>query len=114
MSAETALYSALSTDAGIIALVGTRIYPNRVPLGTIYPAIGYSMVSSQKIASANCQQSRIQVDFFDTTYSGAKSVRDAVLAVINGMKNWTYVQGSDIFEDDTLIHHQNIDVIISH
>lgn len=114
MSVETDLYSALTDNAGVTALVSTRIYPNRVPLGTVYPAIGYSMITSQKIASNNCQQSRIQIDFFDTTYSGAKAVRDAVTALANTLTNWTYIQGPDIYEDDTQVHHQNIDVIITH
>lgn len=114
MSAETDLYSALTGNSGVTALVGTRIYPNRVPLGTVYPAIGYRMITSGLVGSNNCQESRIQVDFFDTTYSGAKAVRDAVLSVVNGLSNYGYIQGPDIYEDDTSIHHQNIDVIITH
>ena len=114
MSAESDLYAALTGASGVTDLVGTRIYPNRVPLGTDYPAIGYRMITSGLIAADDCQESRIQIDFFDTTYSGAKAVRDAVLAVINGTPAWGYVQGPDIYEDDTSIHHQNIDVIIIH
>jgi hypothetical protein len=114
MSAETDLYSALTADSGVAALVSTRIYPNRVPLATTYPAIGYSMISSGLIASELCQESRIQIDMFDSTYSGCKAVRDAVLSVVNGRSDWGYVQGADIYEDDTKIHHQSIDVIITH
>lgn len=113
-SAEEDLYAALTANAGVTTLVSTRIYPNRVPLGTAYPAIGYSMISSGLAASNNCQQSRIQVDIFDSTYSGCKAVRDAILAVINGRLDWSYIQGPDIYEDDTHLHQQNVDVIISH
>lgn len=114
MSSEEDLYAALAGDSGITDLVSTRIYPNRVPLGTEYPSIGYSMITSGLIASDNCQESRIQIDFFDTTYSGAKAIRDAVLSVINGLPNYGYVQGPDLYEDDTMIHHQSVDVIITH
>ena len=114
MSAETDLYSALTAAGGVTALVSTRIYPNRVPLGTTYPAIGYSMITSGLIGSNNCQQSRIQIDMFDKTYSGTKAVRDAVLAVVNGRLDWTYIQGPDIYEDDTGVHQQSVDVIITH
>ena len=114
MSAESDLYSALTANAGVTALVSTRIYPNRVPLGTVYPAIGYSMITSGLVGSSNCQESRIQVDMFSETYSNCKSVRDAVLAVVNGRRDWGYVQGPDIYEDDTQIHHQSVDVIITH
>jgi hypothetical protein len=51
---------------------------------------------------------------FDKTYSGTKAVRDAVLAVVNGRLDWTYVQGPDIYEDDTGVHQQSVDVIITH
>lgn len=114
MSSETDLYAALTGNAGVTALVSTRIYPNRVPLGTVYPAIGYSMITSGLIGSNNCQESRIQIDFFDSTYSGCKAVRDAVLTVINSLPNYGYIQGADIYEDDTKIHHQSVDVIITH
>lgn len=114
MSAETELYTALTNDSAVAALVATRIYPSRVPLGTTYPAIGYSMITSGLNGSNNCQISRLQVDVFDSTYSGAKAIRDAVIALVNSLQNWAYIQGSDIYEDDTQVHHQNIDVIISH
>ena len=114
MSAETDLYAKLTANSGITTLVSTRIYPNRVPLGTTYPAIGYGMITSGLIGSSNCQESRIQVDFFDSTYSGCKAVRDAFLTMVNGLPNYGYIQGPDIYEDDTQIHHQSVDVIITH
>ena len=114
MSAESDLYAALTGDSGVTTLVSTRIYPNRVPLGTVYPAIGYSMITSGLIGSSNCQESRVQIDMFSSTYSKCKEVRDAVLAVVNGRRDWGYVQGPDLYEDDTQIHHQSVDVIITH
>ena len=114
MSAETDLYTALTGASGVTDLVSLRIYPNRVPLGTEYPAVGYTMISSVLAASDNCQESRLQIDLFDDTYSGMKAVRDAVLAVVNGRTDWSYIQGPDIYEDDTGIHQQSVDVVINH
>jgi hypothetical protein len=114
MSAEAELYTALTGATGVTDLVSTRIYPNRVPLGTDYPAIGYSTITGAKIASNNCKETRVQVDCFAETYSATKSVKDAVLAVIDANQNWLYIEGPDIYEDDTLIHHQSVDVIITH
>lgn len=41
MSAETELYSVLSGAAGVTALVGTRIYPDVVPVQKDLPAIAF-------------------------------------------------------------------------
>lgn len=42
MPAETAVYAALSGHAPLVAIVGTRIYPDVLPEDCIYPAIVFS------------------------------------------------------------------------
>ena len=46
MTLETAIYSELSTTAEVIAVVGTRIYPQVAPLTVSYPFIVYSVINS--------------------------------------------------------------------
>ena len=41
MSAETMLYSTLSVAAPVIAVVGTRIFPDVVPQDKVLPAIAF-------------------------------------------------------------------------
>lgn len=39
MSAETSLYAALSAAAGVIALVGARVYPDVAPQDVVLPSV---------------------------------------------------------------------------
>ena len=47
MSAESTLYAALSGWAGLTALVGSRIYPDEVPLGVALPAVAWLRESTE-------------------------------------------------------------------
>lgn len=47
MYAEELLVSALSSNAGIVAIVGTRIFPEIIPEETELPAIAYSRPQSR-------------------------------------------------------------------
>lgn len=114
MSAESDLYSALSGASGVTDLVSTRIYPSFVPLGTDYPAIGYALISGAKIGSNDCKRSRLQIDLYDQSYSGVKALRDAVITAIDAASDWAWNEGPDIYEEDTGVHHQSVDVFISH
>lgn len=46
MSLETALYSHLSGDAALSALVGTRIYPVILPQQPVLPAVTYQRIGA--------------------------------------------------------------------
>ena len=46
MNIEEALYSKLTGDAGVAALVSTRIYPNVVPQDIALPAVAYQRIST--------------------------------------------------------------------
>lgn len=49
MNVDEALFSHLSTTAGITALVGTRIYPIVMPPGVALPAISLQKISTERI-----------------------------------------------------------------
>lgn len=51
MSAESAVYSALSASAGLAALVGVRIYPDVLPEEAIYPAVVFARSRTERIVS---------------------------------------------------------------
>ena len=48
MHLEEALYTYLSTYAGLIALTSTRIYPEEKPQNCIMPAVVYSRISTPR------------------------------------------------------------------
>lgn len=49
MSAETDLYSALSGDAALAAVVGTRIYPDAVPQEQVGACIAYARQGTEPV-----------------------------------------------------------------
>ena len=89
MSLETGLYTALTEDSGISALVGTRIYPEIMPQGVTYPAISYQRVSTVRTTMLSgvddFTEARIIIDCWDSSYSGAKALAAAVKSAIDGV-----------------------------
>ena len=61
---EKAVYAILSGDAGVAAIAGNRIYPNRTPQDVALPAVAYFRVSTRRRAThgspASLARPRIQ------------------------------------------------------
>jgi hypothetical protein len=68
-SIDSALYTRLSTFAGLTALISTRIYPPPAPQNAVYPFITYAQVSGVRSYVMGNQsglvQARFQVDIWD-------------------------------------------------
>lgn len=109
---ESDLYSDLVGDAGVGALVGTRVYPNVLPEDVTLPAIAYRTVSAVRIGG-RCVQRRVQIDMYALTYTEVKAGRDAIKALADTKHNWVYIEGPDLYEADGNLHHQVVDVQIS-
>ena len=106
MSVESALYTTLSGAAGVTALASTRIYPNVAPESATLPNIVYSAISSERmhtlIGSSDMLRKTIQIDCNATTYAGAKSLADAVIAALQG--NGYQQSDYDLYDDTTQVH----------
>ena len=105
MSIETALYTTLSTDAGVTAIT-TRIYPNPAPEGVARPLIDYSMVNGQRLNTmtgvSDAIRKRIQINCQADTYSAAKGLAAAVTAALEGDG---YLETEyDLYDPQTQIH----------
>lgn len=90
---ETGIYQRLTNDSSVSALVSTRVYPVLLPQGCDVPAIRYTNISrppvNHKKGASGLTQSRIQVDCYDKTYEGAKTLGKAVrLAMIKEGGTW--------------------------
>ena len=88
MSLEKAVRAILIADGTTNGLVSSRIYPQRRPQGTALPAIIYSNIFDHETESLQTQsglrRARMSVEVLATTYSGVKSLRNAVeSALIN-------------------------------
>ena len=88
MSAETAIRALLIADAPTLALVSTRIYPQRLPQNVDYPAISYQRISGVRVrlvtGPSDRAQPRIQMNLWDETYNGVQAVADAVREAMDG------------------------------
>ena len=128
MSFETDYRSRLKDDGTIASLVSTRIDWGVRPQGAPYPSIVLSVVAdsrNQHMAGiAGFQPTRVQVDCYATSFTGAAAIRDAALAVlvpavVKGATTFLRsfvndVRGGGNQTDTAFIHRQMIDLTVWH
>jgi len=122
---EDAIFTRLTTHAGLSALIGTRAYPLQAPQNAATPFLVYQRVSAQRISAmgndTGLARGRFQVSCFASTYSSAKDVAAQARAALQrwrGTVNGTTIQDTyfendvDVYNPGTLIYHVAIDVEI--
>lgn len=86
-SAETRMYSALTGNAALVALVGARIYPVQAPQGTAFPMLIFRRITTNRhpciTGEVGMEQCRIQIDALAGTYDAVKAVAAAVLDALD-------------------------------
>ena len=91
MTIQSMLFDRLTTESGVSALVGARVYPGLLPQKATYPAISYGRVSnSGQWGTGTHRESRFQFDCW------AKTNVDVVAlsaAVKGGLEEWGDVDG---------------------
>lgn len=82
-----ALVDELENDAGVGALAGDRIYPQRFPSGLTLPAIRYSQISQGRVYAhtgySNLSHPRMQIEAAAETYGEARQLADAIIAALD-------------------------------
>jgi len=112
---EPKIYTLLSGDALISALVSTRIYPVILPQNVTLPAITYSRISGGQINSfsgySNLENPRIQIDVWGVTYASVQALAALVHTAMDGATTFGALLESDMdfYEDDTLIYRVSMD-----
>lgn len=100
MSAETQLYALLSGNAGVTALVGTRIYPDLIPEEKDSPYIGYERVATAPIATIHGSVPGTEVGMavacWAETRVQAEEVADAVEAAMRAAGHVYRGRGAEI------------------
>lgn len=86
MSTETEVYAALSGDAGVTALVSTRIYPDVRPQDSAVPCVVYVRSATQVIQSIHgailATVPSVDVTAISATRAECESVANAVLTAL--------------------------------
>jgi hypothetical protein len=84
---EESLFSALTNDAGVSALVSARVYPMSLPQKPTYPAISYQVIADEEhpamSVNVDTRTVRVQVSCWATSYSGVKSLANAVKSALD-------------------------------
>ena len=107
------LFTALS------GVAGGRVFPNLAPNDVQAPYLVYLRVASvpeNTLADGiPIDNTRVQIDCFDTTYAGALALAESVKAALRA-SNITFVllMEQDQFEFDALLHRVILDFSIWH
>jgi len=113
MSIKSDLVAHLKADSEVSALVGTRIYPLKAPQNVTNPYMTYQVVndnSNQCIGGETYQNdTRFQIDVWDTTYSKVDAIKKAVLSALTGFKSSNSIRAMDDYESETKLYRQLID-----
>ena len=84
---ETLVYSTLTGNSSVAAIVSTRVYPLILPQGCDLPAITYERISTEYISTlsgfAGMERVRMQIDVLAESYSAAKSLSASVITAMD-------------------------------
>ena len=105
MSVESELVSLLINNAGVAALVGTRVYPVVLPQNPTLPAIVYQELRTatlvQSSGDTGSRRGRYMLSLWATTYTPTKTLQSAVLTAINGVASGSLERiAADAMRDD--------------
>lgn len=132
MKIHEALFAFLTANAGLAALVGTRVYRNKLPQKPTYPAIRYFQASGSEEYShsgaSNWPTPRLQFDCMAPGSTEASAVEAALRAALDGFSCPGVMGGSggvrvdqvtvngaiDGWDDDLEVSVTSVDVEISH
>lgn len=128
---DEGLYTYLSTYAGLVSLISTRVYAFKIPQGATLPCLTFFRVSTPREATHDSSgignelsHPRFQFDAWATTYASAKAISDQVRAALHGKKS-TIATGVSIngslaqderptYEPETQLYRVSSDFIIWH
>jgi hypothetical protein len=110
MTVEEAVYSRLSGGSAVQAIVGSKIYPLVAPQSASLPFLIYQESSHNRMRRLNgstvMREFRMRIDGYATSYTTAKSLRDAVLGrLVNYNGTISNVVIEDIDQEDTSDEH---------
>lgn len=118
MNIQETIYEHLSTNAAIVALASTRIYPVRMPQQPTLPCLTYQRISGVPDYSHDGRaltQSRFQVSCWAYTYAAAIALAEAVKNSWASFADVAFLENdTEMYEPETQVYHIPVDVMIWH
>lgn len=110
---EVAIVDLITKNSGIIALIGDRIYPLRLPQDVIFPAMTYSVISNPEGHITHWGNPRIQLDVFSERFLEGRDISTRIKNLLRGysgidntnavkIKQIVFINWQDIPEMDNL------------
>lgn len=129
---EAGIQQLLAANAGVQAVIGTRIYPVLVPEDVTYPCASYQVISDVPLyllaGSVALETKRIQIDTWsggasNATYTAVKAAQAAIRAALESFRgplpDGTIVAGIfvanaiDSFEQDARSYRTSTDYMVT-
>lgn len=110
---QKAIRQILVNDAGVSALVGTRVYPIHVDGPITTPYIKYLTVSDARYARS-IRAARIQVSCWADTYPAVRTLAEAVIATLDdyrgivdgtAIESIQFLNAPELYEAETRLYH---------
>ena len=127
MSIASDLRTFLLADATLGGLIGTRLYPLKLPQDPTVPAMTFQWISGQRAHAADgavgLASPRVQFDCWAETYLEAEAVFEALRKRLDGFRGTagsSRVQGAffeterDDYEDEGRLYRRSADFFIWH
>ena len=124
---EAALFAVVTGDAGVAALIGTRLYPGHLPQNPTYEAMTYRRVNTGRPHAhdgpGDLAKARFQFSCFGATYSAARTLANTLRTAIDGYKGTVagvridgilFIDEQDAYEDETGVYMLPIDFRVIH
>src|SRR5438128_56604 len=85
---EDSLYTLITTDGTLSTLLGTRVYPIKMPDNPLLPALVYTSVGSMHAivtsGRAGWSESNYHIDVWDRTFASIQALLDALRLRLQG------------------------------
>jgi len=121
-----AIFDLFTNDAGISALVGTRVFPTVMQQGVDMPAICYTIITSSRYEAltqdTDLVDNLVQIDCYSETYPEVRSVYQAVRAALQRYQGTNAAieivdavidDERDIREEETKLFRTSVDYLIT-
>lgn len=114
---EIAIKNKLLEYISLTNLIGTRLYPLKLPQNPTYPSITYQLISDPR-RQMGSKSPRYQYSIFGTTYGQVKGVEEKLREALNTLEGTANIFAQyeedtrPIYENDTSLYSIQLDTIL--